>query len=421
MTSSPTPSSPIRSKSRAACALLACAGGLFGLQTSVHAHGGEADPLPAEPGVRVGVAGALRVLDAPRELPSQRLPGFLLQGDAGMDARGAQAEHAVLDAGWRLHGQWGAYAALGKHGGDPAHFEAAWLQWQPGADWRLTAGRQRPALGAVVAPAGHLDRFALVPLAKQASFGHDWIDDGVQLGWRRAIGRADLTLDAGLWRGRVWPGGAGTPVALSLHGGVTAGDFTFDAFAAHFEPTGRGTRAALAGGGHSHAAPVCDEALKDMVCFAGRSQVLGASARWLSHDLPLSASAAMLWHRDRGPLRSRNGLGDYGGDTLGGWVEGVWAIQPQWELGARLERLQSRQRLQGAGVSLIAAELGLNAYRPANRAALMLGWLPREGIALRLEVGTEAAGGWRSRFAALRAVFRIDDVAAALRGASRAP
>jgi hypothetical protein len=41
----------------------------------------------------------------------------------------------------------------------------------------------------VVAPAGHLDRFALVPLAKQASFGHDWIDDGVQLGWRRAIGR----------------------------------------------------------------------------------------------------------------------------------------------------------------------------------------------------------------------------------------
>ncbi len=417
MTSSTTPSSPTRSKSRAACALLACALGLFGLQTSARAHGDEAEPLPEGPGVRVGVAGALRVLDGPAELPSQRLPGFLLQGDAGVDARGAQLEHGVVDAGWRLNEQWGTYAALGKHGSERAQVEAAWLQWLPRADWRLTAGRQKPALGAVVTSAGHLDRFALVPLAKQASFGHDWIDDGVQLGWRRNAGRADMALDVGLWRGKVWPGGAGTPVALSLHGGVTVDDFTFDAFAAHFEPSGRGTRVAQAGGGHSHVAPVCDVALKDVVCFGGRSQVLGASARWLSHALPLSASAAVLWHRDQGQLRSRNGLGDYGGDTLGGWVEGLWTVHPQWELGARLERLQSRQRLEGAGVSLIAAEVGLNAYRPATRAALMLGWLPRERVAVRLEAGTESAGGRRARFAALRAVFSIDDMTAALRGA----
>lgn len=376
----------------------------------VHAHGETADEIPPEPGWRIAASAALSVLDAGQALPSQKMGGFLLQGDAGMDRRNGQLEHGTLSAGWRLTPAFGAHVAVGKHGTDPHHTEAAWLQWQDGERWSLGVGRRRPSLGPVVGGAGHFDRFGLLPLAKQGTLGHDWIDDGLEGTWRTAAADAEVRLDAGVWRGRSWPGGGQGPATLALHAGVVRGDWTLDAFWAHLRPEGRGTRTSGAGAGHSHSAPVCDAALTQVACFTGKAQVAGASARWLSHDWPLEVTGALLWHRDRGSLESRNGLAAYRGDTAGGWLDLVWTPQADWEAGVRLERLSSRQRLEGAGASLLAAETGLTAYRPANRAALMLGWLPSRQFALRLEAGTESAAGQRVRFAAIRAVMSLEKV-----------
>ncbi|WP_298432928.1 hypothetical protein [Ottowia sp.] len=412
MTSSPTPSTRIRSRSErpgaVPAALAACL--LAALPRLAAAHGETVDVLPEQPGLRLGAGAALSALHADEELPSRRMSGYLLNGSVGTDRRGGQLEHGVIEAAARLSSQFGAYAAIGKHGSEAPHTEGAWLQWQPGPDWQLTLGRQKPSLGAVITGAGHMDRFALMPLAKQASFGEDWIDDGLQASWRHPLGSGDVGLDVGLWRGHAWPGGYGRPLGFSAHAQWQQGDWTLDGFFLHAEPARRGTKIILAGADHSHGAADCDAALTQVACFGGRSQVLGASVRWLSHQLPLSASAAVLWHRDRGSLASRNGGGAYAGDTVGGWVEGVWTLHSQWELGVRLEHLRSRQTLVGAGASLVASELQLAAYRPADRQSLMLGWLPSDKVSVRLEVGRESVSGRHARYASLRAVVAVDDV-----------
>lgn len=416
MNSLPIPNSPTRSNKTGPRAFASARGlttaavtlvALALLPGVVRAHGETDDEIPSEPGWRIAASAALSVLDAGQALPSQQLAGFLLQGDAGMDRRNGQLEHGTLSAGWRLTPAFGAHVAVGKHGTDPHHTEAAWVQWQDGERWSLGAGRRRPSLGPVIGGAGHFDRFGLLPLAKQAAFGHDWIDDGLEATWRTGAADAEVRLDAGAWRGRTWPGGGDGPATLAVHAGAVRGDWTLDAFWAHLRPEGRGTRTSGAGAGHSHSAPVCDAALTQVACFTGQAQVAGASARWLSHDWPLEVTGALLWHRDRGSLASRNGLATYRGDTVGSWVDLVWTPQAAWEAGLRLERLTSRQRLEGAGASLLATETGLTAYGPARRATLMFGWLPRAGVALRLEAGQEALAGRRVRFAGLRAVFAL--------------
>ena len=104
MNSSPTPSFPTPSRrSEAALAVvLLCGCGL------AHAHGEADDALPPEPGVRLSAAAAVTWLDANKELPSQRLRGFLLQGDADTDRQGLNLEHATLGAAWRINDTLGA-------------------------------------------------------------------------------------------------------------------------------------------------------------------------------------------------------------------------------------------------------------------------------------------------------------------------
>jgi hypothetical protein len=80
---------------------------LWTVAGAAHAHGEADDALPPEPGVRLSAAAAVTWLDASKELPSQRLRGFLLQGDAGTDRQGLALEHATLGAAWRLNDMLG--------------------------------------------------------------------------------------------------------------------------------------------------------------------------------------------------------------------------------------------------------------------------------------------------------------------------
>ncbi|MDP3422825.1 MAG: hypothetical protein Q8S32_03585 [Burkholderiaceae bacterium] len=418
MNSSPTPSFPTPSRrSEAALAvLLLCGCGL------AHAHGEADDALPPEPGVRLSAAAAVTWLDSNKELPSQRLRGFLLQGDSGTDRQSLALEHATVGAAWRINDMLGAELTVGKHGSDTAHVESAWVQARHDADgadhwWLLTAGRQRPALGGTLGQGGHFDRFALMPLAKQMATHGDWMDDGLQLGWRQDTGQRRLSADVGLWAGRVFPGGDSGPVVPTVHLGWGQGPWQVDGFAGWLKPERRGSSVS-SNAGHSHTAPECNATLKDVACFTGRSTLAGASVVWAGAQspvaLPLMLSASGWLRDEKGSLESANGLGQYRAQNRGLWLQALWDVAPRWQTGVRLERAWTTQSLSGPGASLLATETGLSAYQPASRQTVLLAWQPSERITLSAELGRERAaaaqgvGSSTVNFAALRLVARTD-------------
>lgn len=365
--------------------------------------------------VRFGVAAAVSALSGSASLPSQGLPGYLLVGDPGIERRGTQLEHGVMQVGYRLSSTLSAQLALGAHNKDPIHVEAAWLQGQGklGAiDWTIGGGRQRPSLGPVMTRAGHLDRFGLMPLAKQALTQGDWIDNGAQLTLRRSLAGIDWTLDAGIWAGRAFPGarpGAATP---ALHLGASwdgaGGEWSIDAFYAPLRPSDRGSRVLSTTGAHTHAAPVCDATLNQVVCFDGRSRLAGLSLKWEADSWPLTVSGAVMWRDERGELQSRNGLGRYEGRNRGAWIQAVWGLAPRWEVGGRLEQVMATQSLIGAGANLLATEAGLGSYAPAKRSAAMLSYALSPSTTVFIEAGHEQAGGRAARFVAIRGVVYWD-------------
>lgn len=436
MTSSPTPSSPTPSRrsegrpSLARCGVAALALALLAVAGTAQAHGEADDALPTDPGVRLTAAAAIAALNSKTELPSQRLRGFLLQGDAGTDRSGTTLEHTTVGAAWRINDTLGAELTVGKHGSDRAHVESAWVQARHDADgadhwWLLTAGRQRPALGAAMGQGGHFDRFALMPLAKQMATHGDWMDDGLQLGWRQDTGQRRLSADVGLWAGRVFPGGDSGPVVPTLHLGWGQGPWQVDGFAAWLKPERRGSSINLstnANAAHSHTAPECNAALKDVACFTGLSTLAGASVVWAGAQSPVAwplTLTASGWLRDeRGSLESANGLGQYRAQNRGLWLQALWDVAPRWQTGVRLERAWTTQSLTGPGATLLASETGLSAYQPASRQTVLLAWSPNPGLTLSAELGRERAAtpsgtatGTGSRavnFAVLRLVARTE-------------
>ena len=401
------------------------------------AHG-EADDTDGDaptPGWQLTTA--LRQLHADTTLPSQALSGYLLRGDAGVDPRGRQLDHGALAAtvqafdGWLLHGE------LSRHGADPAHLEAAWAGRSAGTlggqPLSLRIGRQMPAMGALWTAAGHVDRFGLMPLAKQAATDGDWVDDGAQLSWRplahTPMGTLNQQADVALWQGHSFPGSRDMAGLPSLHWGATldsaSGQWQVDAFAARAQVDGRGARLNLNGRGHSHVAPVCDASLSNVVCFSGRSVLAGWSLQWSGEDLanpvlaPLRLSAGVLQRRERGELSSVNGLVDDHSLTSGRLLQAWWAGPV--ELGWRSERLMARHTLTGAGAGAVTADAGLTGYAPIRRdtAALAwplpagwLGWAQRgpigeAGARVSLETGQERQGTQTARFTTLRLVLDL--------------
>ena len=405
----PTRSSSVRSQARTLGLVLAIVVGPAG------AHTDDKEAIPDEPGGRVGLAAAVRGLRASDALPSQGLPGYLLLGDPGVDHRGTELEHGVAQLGYRFTREFGVELAVGAHGSDPAHIEAAWLQGRGTADavdWTLGAGRRTPSQGPVMTYAGHLDQFGLMPLAKQAVTNGDWIANGSELGLKGHADAVDWTADLGVWSGSTFPGSTGSPAAPAMHlgagGDVAGGDLTADGFVALFRPSGRGSRISSTTGGHTHTAPTCDASLNQVVCFDGHSRIGGVSVQWQGRDWPLALSGAVMWRQEDGSLESRNGLGQYSSRIHGDWLQGIWRWAPQWKVGARVERLSATQSLIGPGALLLASEAGLDGYSPQRRATAMLGFNHDSWLGVHLEGGREVAGQKTVRFVALRLLLWWD-------------
>lgn len=384
----------------------------------------EEDVDHAEPGWSATLVA--RHLQANTGLPSQSLAGFLLKGDAGVDPRNSALEQASLALtslpvlGLTLH------AELSRHGSESQHLEQAWasrdFEGSIGS-WKLTVGRQTPELGAVWTSAGHQDRFALMPLAKQVATDGDWIEDGASLRWQSAAPFVGLqhSVDLGLWTGHGFPGSRYTGGLPSFHWGATLGNglglWQLDTFFAQAQVDARGARLNLAGKGHSHQAPVCDESLNNVVCYSGTTTVTGWSLMWSgkrasqtdSWWTPLQLRLGQMHRFDDGNLSSKNGEVGFASRNSGHLAEIAWN-PTDYYLAWRTEHLLAKQRLTGSGASAIAVDAGFDHYSPIQRQTWAMGWiLPVNAFkaSLSLESGVEKQADISTRFTAIRLLMSV--------------
>jgi hypothetical protein len=251
-----------------------------------------------------------------------------------------------------------------------------------------------------------MDDYTLMPLMKRLAWDGNWQDDGVQVGVKRDWQGWATHLDVGLWRGRVFPGSPSANAAPSLHLGATRGDWRGDLFAVGFQADGRGALTQGNLGGHTHNAPSCETLQAQVLCFSGRTRVVGGSLQWQSHDWPLTVQGAYALRSDQGTLRSVNGLAQHAGDYQGGWLQVSWEPVGDWRVGLRTERIQARLSLDGAGASLLVQEAGLQNSAPVRRDTVTVGWQPSPYVTVSAQAGREVNGTKSVRFTALRLVLQ---------------
>lgn len=401
----PTRSLPDRSRLGGLLLAAAC---LLAL-SPCEAHDVADDPVPEQPGWRIGAGVAVTAIGAGDPIPSPTLPGVLDTGQAAPDQRGLGLEHAAIGAGLRFNDMFGANVAVGWHVGESAHLEAAWLQARWATDAALLtlgAGRAKVPMGTVLSGAGDFGRFSLVPLVKRGSLNDDWYDEGAVLTWRGEAESLLRVVDVGLWRGTGFPGGGDLPVVPALHVQLAQGEVEADGFFAYLQPTGRGTYAqGSTSSGHTHGVPNCEVSLIGLVCFDGRVNVIGGSLSWASHQWPVTLIAAALWRDEEGSLYSQNGNARYHGRTMGGWIDAVWDWREDWQVAARFEALSATQDLSGPGATLVATEAGLLPNWPARRFTAALAYRPDPAWRLSAEVGNERTSGNNNPFVMLRVVW----------------
>lgn len=407
MNSSPIRGSPIRSRSVRRHSLGSC--GLAALValagvTAVRAHENEA-ALPPPSGWRVGVALSAFYADADARWPPPYLSGVLGTGVAAEDGRGAQLDHAALSLAARPSVPIALRVAIASHPGHVVHVEAAQIigLWETGlGSWRMTAGRGSPNAGPVIAAAGQFDFAVQQPLAKTAAFDGTWIDDGIAATWQREADYGLRLVEAGIWRGRSFPGAPDSPPMPSVRLQAAAGAIAVDVFAARLAPRGRGASARLNGGvQHTHGLLDCRGTLAQRVCFDGDVTLAAASVR--AADERWTWSAAWLARLERGVLYSGSGEARYRSDLPGGWVDVQRAVGVSWLAGARYEWLVPRSTVDGIGAGLLAREAGLLDAGPAQRVTLAV--LRDLGHGLRL--GIEAGRHWQGEARVTHALLRV--------------
>ncbi|WP_130481207.1 hypothetical protein [Sphaerotilus mobilis] len=396
---------------------LACALGL--LLSGAQAHDLSQDPVPAAAGWRLGAAAAVTALetDGDTAWPTSRWSGLPGSGSSPDDRRGLGLEHATIDlaaavmpqAGTRL----GLVLAAGQHGTGQVHTEAARIEARTdlGLDrLSLQFGRDRVPLGAALTSAGHFDRHAQPPVIKRVALDGDWFADGLNLRWQRGVSEGLQSVDLGLWRSRSWPGAASAGWTPALHLEGNWDTWRADLAVARLKPRGRGIPLASASTVHNHDTPDCRLSTVNLVCFDGRTDLLGASLMWDPHEEPWTVTLAGLIQRDRGQLTSSLGQAEVRSLTRGGWIDLQWQIDEPWLAGLRLEQAQARHELSGPGASRVAVDAGLTPNTPVRRAAASLSWSPTRDWTLGAEAGTESSSRPDVRWVGLRAMWASRDL-----------
>lgn len=371
--------------------------------------------LPEMPGWRLGAAAALVANHADDTWPTSQWPGVMVLGRSPKAlGHGVRLEHAVIEAAARVNSRLGAAVAIGLHDRETAHVETARLEsaWATAAGrWTFGVGRDTVRMGSTVDSAGHLDRFNQAPLAKRAVLNELWTDDGLTVAWQPTDEMWLQRAEAGVWRGRSFPGGPGGSAVPTLHLQAGWGHVTAHAFVGHLQPQGRGAAVASVGAvGHSHAVPDCRLSLKQVVCFDGQSDVASTSLQWASEDDRWALSVAALGRQDRGTLYSSSGDAAYRAKLVGVWADVVCRVTPDWTLAVRPERLTPQIELNGVGTALLAREGGLLDAAPVTRITMVVSHTLRANLSISLEAGQERHAAARVNQASLRLVWRSPEL-----------
>lgn len=371
------------------------------------AHDGEQSLIPAEPGWQLG--GALGVAYSDAEFPALPVSGVLGTGEMPHDGQGWRLEHGALNAGVRVNDWLGAHVGVGWHDHDEMHWESAWLQVEPhwqGQDLTIGIGRNNVPIGAVWQQAGHLDRFMLMPLVKQAFLGGDWIANGGQISWRGAIGHWESGISLSGWQQTEYPLGEEGETFPILQLETRNDHWQISLFASRLTSTQRQSSALRTSAGHSHDSSSCAPIKNNVVCYAGDTDLLGGSLVWQSPWPALSLRAAGAWRQESGILRSTTSEAAYESRSWGGWFEPRWQFTPQWEIAARYEWLHGDNELRGFSATLLSQQALLSPNDGGERFSLMLGWRPHRSTLIALEAGQEQSNTRDNRYLAIRASWQ---------------
>lgn len=360
-------------------------------------HGAHGDDLSTW-SIGLSVAGTLS--GASGSWPSARVGAVLQDGAVQRDRRGEPVlEGAALDARLRLSRRWRVELEASRHGDDPSHIERAVLAGRHDAaaqSWQLVAGRLHVPMGDVIDRAGHFDAFSRLPLAKEATVGHGWLEQGIGLDWQST--HLPVHAGAGLWRGERFPGSPGDRPAPSLRVGVGSapgeaqGSATL--FVAQARPDGRGSPQVRNGSfGHTHVVPDCAISQQNLVCLDGRSRLFGASAQWRAQGSAWHWSGAAIARRERGQLYSPDATADYRGLTHGGWLQASWRPDGTREFAVRVERLVIAHAIEGVGARRLAEQAGLAGAEPVSRIALAWHRAVLPALRIGLEAGRQVGAG----------------------------
>ena len=310
----------------------------------------------------------------------------------GARQKGLQLGHSDLTAtgglGRHLHAQITAVAAT--HDGRlERDIEEAWIETRT-LPWglNLRAGRFASQIGAINAQHPHADDFADRPLLYRGFLGQHWTDDGVRL---------NVTLPAPVYwmvgleafKGqRLVPEAEAHPRGLAAYTLNTRLGGDLDR--ANSWQVGLSTlsnrRTLAAEEEHGHGGDAAHEHESHGARFAGRRTTwVDATWKWApqgnnrKQQVRITVEVAQISdiHPDApGHLNHR-------GQALGA----VWRFQPNWEVGARFDRLRAQAQHEGDWEPRRLNEQSVMlAWKPSHLQTLRLQWSRQHGV-----VGFEGA------------------------------
>jgi len=175
---------------------------------------------------------------------------------------------------------------------------------------------------------------------------------------------------------------------------------------AHFNVNGRSTeqQTALT---HSHSQASCEQAVVNMVCFAGDSQLAVLAGKWAFPHYKTVFNGEAWLKQEQGDLFSQTAKVDYQGIISGGWLMADYQIVRQLHSFLRYESLQGRHQLTGANAALVATEAGIaqSSERP-YRVGVGMMWTDDKGVRISLETHHEKINQQSNQLLLLR--YQVD-------------
>ena len=316
------------------------------------------------------------------------IPGFPRGGETGPAPEGLSLGETEIDISANVDDKFTAWLTSAIHleeGEAHLEIEEAWLETLAlPAAISARFGRFFSGIGYLNGRHAHAWDFADQPLPYQALLGNQYIDDGVQVRW---IAPTEVFVEVGaeVLRGGRYPAGG-------------ADDSGFGAKSLFVNVGGD------VGTGHSWLAGLSyldtgsvDRASgseDDPLLFTGDSDVAIAefvwkwapNGNWKLRNFVFQSE--IVWRNEEGLYTLPGGAAlPYDSDQRGWYAQAIYQWQPQWRVGARIDRLS----LDDPGGLFTGTPLAEPADDP-RRYSLMVDWSNSEFSRLRLQYTRDEAG-----------------------------